>query len=174
MKEKIKTIELYDLNDETLFKIINFSAYDCDKVIIKCNMDITQEQINDKVIYLSDIQHELYNLLYGKMDVLYDKEKHDNIWTNVEADETNTIESITYTTDIIHRAIALLESCDDVYRLIDSLCDFVQDTFDRVFVFRNKFEGAGKRYFNYDFILRAIELSNNEVIQDNTYSVQTK
>lgn len=128
---KIKEIELMNLKDDTLMKVLKFNPYDCDKVIFKYNDDISEEDISKKIMYLSNIYCELLKLLHDKYhDWKFDKNKHDNIWMDIKTDNLNEIISVGTEIDNISSAILMLNG--DIFDVHENVTSMIYDKFEKV------------------------------------------
>lgn len=156
-ENRVKVIDIKDLSDETLKKISKFNAYDCDKVVIKINSNITMEDIEKRVLELNKICYNIINLLCCQDDFpMYSKE-YDNIWTCVDINNEGEIEAVTHNSEIISGIINMLINSLINEDLLLGIEDYISDKFDTIYAFREKY-GHGRRYFNFNYDIEEINL----------------
>ena len=164
-KLKVKEIELMDLKDETLMKILKFDPYDCDKVVFKYNDDISDEELHKKIVYLSDSYHELIRVLYDENhDWKFDKSKHDNVWMRIKKNDLNEIMSVGTDLKDISLIIPILNG--NMFDVRENVIEIIENKFNDAKEENNWFS---KKYLNEKFILQEITYSNGEIISNETY-----
>lgn len=139
--ERVKILNIDNLNNETLKSIVEFKLFRCDKVIINCNSKITSEEIYSKILELNKVYCSLIELIFTDNDVSYDKLKHDNEWFDVEVDNDNIIVKVVRNDSILNEVLLLLTSSD----CIEELCDNIYDKFYKDILFWDKVTAQGSK-----------------------------
>lgn len=146
---KIKEISIKDLSDETLMRLHKFRVYDCDKIIIKINPNITITDIEKKILELNKICYNIINLICCQEDEfpMYSAEDHNNIWTDVDVDNKGRIESVTYNSEIISEIINVLISASINESLFIAIEEFIEEKLGTAYIFERRYI-LHKRYKN--------------------------
>jgi len=144
-KNKIKTLNFLDLNNQTLKNILNFSVYDVDKVIINCkNFEI--EELQQKILSLYNVLFKLSQLRYNNEYDLFrykPSNKDEEFWINCEIKygEINII----YNTEGIMDIINLLDDC--ISNEENMLYDFIENKIQKIIGYQKRII-RGYAYFN--------------------------
>ncbi|MGM9544336.1 MAG: hypothetical protein ACI3T9_05075 [Romboutsia timonensis] len=139
---EIKKIIINKIDDEMLKNLLNFSIINCDKVIVEINKDITISDINNKILELNKIRHDLIELeanyeILDSIDKNNIPNKYLNDWIKIGFEEEgNTIEM---NHEKLDKVINFLISIDYNYSIDnpsdyeiyweDAVDNFIQDDF---------------------------------------------
>lgn len=154
--EKTKTIELINLDNEELKKIVKVNCYNADiiKILYK---NFSQEEIENKIISMGNVLSKLAIYIYSddpdinKFPIETEDEK---FWIKAEYDG-NKVDSVEVNIDEVIDIIKLLNNTLEYIEDADiknALIDLVQLKIDETYMFRKHY-GKGKAYFNYNLTI---------------------